>query len=116
MIKPINCSYSIDGEGPPLFLIHGIGAARDAWRFILPNLVKKFTIITYDLRGHGSSPKSQYVFDLEDLVEDLELLRHTTGFKTAFFAGHSLGEYTALVCSGSLTIENAAYLLHERCV
>jgi len=31
-----------------------------------------------------------------------------------FFAGHSLGEYTALVCSGSLTIEKAAYLLHER--
>ena len=91
MIKPISCSYSIDGDGPPLFLIHGLGAARDAWRFILPNLVKKFTIITYDLRGHGSSPKSQYVFDLEDLVEDLELLRHTTGFKTAFFAGHSLG-------------------------
>ena len=31
-----------------------------------------------------------------------------------FFAGHSLGEYTALVCSGSLTVERAAYLLHER--
>ena len=31
-----------------------------------------------------------------------------------FFAGHSLGEYTALVCSGSLTVEKAAYLLHER--
>ena len=31
-----------------------------------------------------------------------------------FFAGHSLGEYTALVCGGSLTIERAAYLLHER--
>ena len=31
-----------------------------------------------------------------------------------FFAGHSLGEYTALVCAGSLTVENAAYLLHER--
>ena len=33
---------------------------------------------------------------------------------TKFFAGHSLGEYTALVCAGSLTIEKAAYLLHER--
>ena len=33
---------------------------------------------------------------------------------TKFFAGHSLGEYTALVCAGSLTIERAAYLLHER--
>tara|TARA_Y100000590_G_scaffold434139_1_gene552011 strand:+ start:66 stop:986 length:921 start_codon:yes stop_codon:yes gene_type:complete len=31
-----------------------------------------------------------------------------------FFAGHSLGEYTALVCSGSLSLEKAAYLLRER--
>ena len=33
---------------------------------------------------------------------------------TKFFAGHSLGEYTAFVCGGSLTIERAAYLLYER--
>ncbi len=31
-----------------------------------------------------------------------------------FFAGHSLGEYTALVCSGSLNLEQATFLLHER--
>ncbi len=31
-----------------------------------------------------------------------------------FFAGHSLGEYTALVCSKSLKIEDAIYLLQER--
>jgi [acyl-carrier-protein] S-malonyltransferase len=31
-----------------------------------------------------------------------------------FFAGHSLGEYTALVCSGALSLESAAYLLNER--
>jgi [acyl-carrier-protein] S-malonyltransferase len=34
--------------------------------------------------------------------------------KSKFFAGHSLGEYTALVCSGSLTLEKAAYLLYQR--
>tara|TARA_B100000686_G_C16680969_1_gene911914 strand:+ start:325 stop:1242 length:918 start_codon:yes stop_codon:yes gene_type:complete len=33
---------------------------------------------------------------------------------SSFFAGHSLGEYTALVCAGSLSIEKAAYLLNER--
>ncbi len=31
-----------------------------------------------------------------------------------YFAGHSLGEYSALVCSGSLSFNDALYLLHER--
>ena len=31
-----------------------------------------------------------------------------------FFAGHSLGEYSALVCSESLNFKDALYLLHER--
>ncbi len=33
---------------------------------------------------------------------------------TAFFAGHSLGEYSALVCSDSLKFSDALYLLFER--
>ena len=30
------------------------------------------------------------------------------------FAGHSLGEYSALVCSDSLKFSDALYLLHEK--
>ena len=33
---------------------------------------------------------------------------------TKFFAGHSLGEYSALVCSESLEFNDALYLLFER--
>ena len=31
-----------------------------------------------------------------------------------YFAGHSLGEYSALVCSNSIAFNDALYLLHER--
>ena len=50
-------------------------------------------------------------------VSIFNVLNKNFGYKlnsSRFFAGHSLGEYTALVCAGSLTIESAAYLLHER--
>lgn len=91
MGQVIDCDYSVEGEGPPLFLIHGIGAARDVWRFLTPILAERFTVISYDLRGHGTSPMPEGAFGLDDLVADLERLRARTGFEQAHFAGHSLG-------------------------
>jgi pimeloyl-ACP methyl ester carboxylesterase len=91
MTDTIDCEYSVQGDGPPLFLIHGIGAARDTWRKALPVLTPHFTVITYDLRGHGASPMPDGEFGLDELVNDLERVRERTGFDTAHFAGHSLG-------------------------
>ncbi len=49
----IDCNYSVTGSGPAIFFTHGVGGAEDAWRFIVPKLKDKFTVVTYDLRGHG---------------------------------------------------------------
>ena len=46
-----------------------------------------------------------------------KLLTEEFGFNTdkvKFFAGHSLGEYSALVCAECLSFEDALYLLRER--
>ncbi len=91
MDDAIQCEYSIEGAGPPLFLIHGIGASRDGWRYVVPELASAFTCITYDLRGHGASPLPRGEFGLDDLVADLEDLRARLGIERAHFAGHSLG-------------------------
>ena len=91
MSEAVDCHYSINGSGPALFLTHGIGAAEDAWRFIVPELSKYFTVITYDLRGHGKSPVTNKNFTLDDLVLDLEKIRLKTKIDKAHFAGHSLG-------------------------
>jgi [acyl-carrier-protein] S-malonyltransferase len=45
------------------------------------------------------------------------VLKDEFGFNfkdTKYFAGHSLGEYSALVCSNALNFNDALYLLHER--
>ncbi len=46
-----------------------------------------------------------------------KVLKEEFDFNLSFFeylAGHSLGEYSALVCSDSLNFTDALYLLHER--
>lgn len=91
MPDTITCAYTIQGNGPALFLIHGIGAARNTWTKALPLLTKHFTVITYDLRGHGESPMPDGEFGLTELVADLEALRAQLGVEQAHFAGHSLG-------------------------
>ena len=87
----IDCDMTVEGAGPPLVLVHGIGAARDAWRFMVPVLKDHFTVISYDLRGHGISPVPGGEFGLAELVADLERVRERSGFRQVNVAGHSLG-------------------------
>ena len=41
MTSVINCQIQ-SGNGPALFLTHGIGASKDVWKFMLPYLSKHF--------------------------------------------------------------------------
>jgi len=91
MSTPIRSAYSVEGEGEPLFLIHGIGASRASFAGLVPYLKNEFLVISYDLRGHGASPTPKPPYTLDDLVEDLEALRAELGIGKAHFAGHSLG-------------------------
>ena len=84
-------AFSVAGDGPALFLIHGIGASRATFDGMVAGLQDQFTCISYDLRGHGQSPLPKGRFDLDDLVDDLEELRARLGIAKAHFAGHSLG-------------------------
>ena len=50
-------------------------------------------------------------------VAIFRVLKETNGIKMSDFhycAGHSLGEYTALVCSDALSLKNASLILRER--
>ncbi len=87
----IHSAFSAEGDGPPLFLIHGIGASRHSWDGLVAQLKDSYRCISYDLRGHGKSPVPAPPYSLDDLVEDLEALRAELGIGKAHIAGHSLG-------------------------
>jgi 3-oxoadipate enol-lactonase len=87
----LRCAYSVEGSGPPLILIHGIGASRHSWDGLIAHLKVHFCCVSYDLRGHGKSPIPAPPYTLDDLVGDLEDLREELGIERAHFAGHSLG-------------------------
>jgi len=87
----IDVSYSVTGEGPALYMVHGIGSRKVTWDALVPELSEHFTCVTYDLRGHGDSPIPPVPYTLDDLVDDLEALRHKLGHEQLHVIGHSLG-------------------------
>ncbi len=87
----VEVSYRIEGNGPPLYLVHGIGARKTTWDSLIAGLRDDFTCVSYDLRGHGESPVPPAPYSLDDLVEDLEALRAKLGHERIHIAGHSLG-------------------------
>lgn len=87
----VSCAYSVTGEGPALFMVHGIGSRRVTWARLTEHLSSDFQCISYDLRGHGESPVPPTPYTLDDLVADLEALRQHLGIERAHIIGHSLG-------------------------
>src|SRR4051794_19453118 len=91
MMSALEAIGAIDGEGPPVVFVHGVGARRHAWDGVVARLADEFRCITYDLRGHGDTPKPASSFGLAELVDDLEALRARLGLERIHLVGHSLG-------------------------
>ena len=87
----IDVSYRIEGSGPPLYMIHGIGSRKITWDPLIAELSENFTCVSYDLRGHGESPVPEPPYSLDELVEDLEALRARLDHEQIHIIGHSLG-------------------------
>ena len=79
----------IAGDGPPLLLLHGTGAATHSWRDLIPLLAKHFTVVAPDLPGHGftaSGPKA-----LPAMAKAVAGLLGELDLKPDIIVGHSAG-------------------------
>ena len=74
-----------------MVLVHGLGGNLHSWDEIAASLEQRFSILRYDLRGHGDSHNPHGPWTLEDFVDDLEdVLAHHCD-EPIYLAGFSLG-------------------------
>jgi pimeloyl-ACP methyl ester carboxylesterase len=78
------------GSGPPLILLHCLGVDHHFWDFA-SELEHDFTLVSYDLPGHGRSPIPARSYSIEDLSAQLAELLARHNITRAHVAGISLG-------------------------
>ena len=80
------------GEGAPLLLVHGTGAATHSWRDLAPPLASRFTVIAPDLPGHGfTEAPSRARLSLPGIARALQSLLWVLDVRPVMAAGHSAG-------------------------
>ena len=83
--------YRLEGDGPPVALVHGVGSRLEAWDGVVRELGGAFRTLRYDLRGHGGSGKPPGPYGLDDFVADLVRLLDHLGVARCHVVGFSLG-------------------------
>jgi pimeloyl-ACP methyl ester carboxylesterase len=94
-VNGIQMHYVIGGHGDPVVLLHGWPETWYAWRHVMPDLAKNYTVIVPDLRGLGDSSKPTTGYDGKTVAEDIHQLVTQLGFKTIFLIGHDIGTQIA---------------------
>jgi pimeloyl-ACP methyl ester carboxylesterase len=93
-------AYDTQGSGPPVILVNGALAGREAGSDIAKLLAGRFTVYSYDRRGRGDSGDTQ-PFAVEREIEDIAALIEAAG-GTAHLAGFSSGAALALEAASAL--------------
>jgi 3-oxoadipate enol-lactonase len=88
-------NHRIDGEGPPLVLLHPIGLDLTCWEPMMESLGTARTIIRIDHRGHGLSAPTDPDPTLRDYAQDVHNLLSGLGIAHAAVAGLSFGGMVA---------------------
>ena len=84
----------VEGEGPPILLVHSAIVDLRSWDDLVPRLVEAgYRVIRYDVRGYGESTTEDVEFSHRD---DLIAVLDVTGADRVAVVGNSRGASIAL--------------------
>ena len=110
------------GQGPPIACCNGVGVGTFFWKYFTRAFADRFTVVTWDYRGHGRSDRR-----IDPREMDLGVPRHADDLaavlgavcgraESALLVGHSMGCQVALetrrrhpdLCAGLVLILGTA--------
>ncbi len=89
-------AYERAGSGPPLLLIHGLGASRRIWDPQIERLAAAREVVAADMPGFGDSPPLAEAPTPAALAAALARACEELGVERPHAAGNSLGGWVAL--------------------
>jgi len=85
-------NFRLEGNGPPLLLLHGWGVTFTIWKNLTPLLAPHFQLVMVELPGFGESPvpdPGQPYF--KACTDELEKLRQSLGIRDWAVLSYSVG-------------------------
>jgi pimeloyl-ACP methyl ester carboxylesterase len=95
-VDGLSLHYLVEGRGPAVILLHGLGGFAASWRHNIAPLSSRATVYAVDLPGFGRSAKPRGRYDLGYFARALHGFLDALGLSQAALVGHSLGGAVAV--------------------
>jgi pimeloyl-ACP methyl ester carboxylesterase len=95
----VRLRYDVHGQGPGgVLMTHGFSASGAMWDANVGALANGRRVVTWDMRGHGSSgaPADPEAYGRDVSLGDMEAVLDAAGLEHAVLVGMSLGGYLSL--------------------
>lgn len=93
-VNGVKLSYSVTGSGDPMVFLAGFGSDMSFWDSIIPIVSSKFTVVTLDNRGSGSTEYGGS-FTIDEMADDVLALLKELYFDKFHLMGWSMGSQIA---------------------
>lgn len=91
----VRARWAPDASVTPVVLLHGTGATSETWDDVAQALGADRSVFAVDLRGHGSSDRTQH-YSIRAMADDVAALLPRLSDGPVDLVGHSLGGLLAL--------------------
>lgn len=96
LFKNGNVTFSDNGKGRTVVLLHGFLGSHKIWENTISNLAKSYRVIAIDLPGHGDTECFGYIHTMDLMAKCVKAVMDSLRLKKYVIIGHSMGGYVGL--------------------